>query len=110
MKGQLHHGVLAGLLLSGACAAERLRTELHVSATVVASCSTSTDLQTPKPTGSAGARMPEPSRTVTAGSSPWVDVRCGIDVPHIVTLNPTTSVSNVGSAEGSPLMTVAVDF
>jgi hypothetical protein len=54
--------------------------------------------------------MPEPSRTVTAGSSPWVDVRCGIDVPHIVTLNPTTSVSNVGSAEGSPLMTVAVDF
>jgi hypothetical protein len=44
------------------------------------------------------------------GDSPWVSVHCGIDVPHTVTVNPTTNMSSIGAAEGPTLMTVAVDF
>ena len=110
MKRRRQVGVLTGLLLSGVCTAERLRTELHVSATVVAACTTSTDLQAPRPPGSLAGGTAEASGKAAQGYAPWVAVQCGTDVPHTVTLTPATSLSAVGSAQAPSLLTVAVDF
>ncbi len=110
MKRRRQVGVLTGLLLSGVCTAERLRTEMHVSATVVAVCTTSTNPQAVPPPGGLVAGVTAAPGRGAQGYSPWVSVQCGIDVPHTVTLNPDPPLPEVGTVEATSRLMISVDF